>query len=109
MTKPIYEAPRQEKMRTAIDKQTQEILGLSRFFSNLEHPKSEPQSMIKASVLEAVFLDTAEVLIRDLRAEDSVGRKMEDCLRVYIGASNGFSDMYVTRDVTNRVKHSLSN
>ena len=64
MTKPIYEGPRQEKMRTAIDKQTQEILGLSRFFSNLEHLKREPQSMIKASVLEAVFYQPSLKAVR---------------------------------------------
>ena len=80
------------------------------FFVDRLDPDSSKATLIDLAKYERqCAADTAEVLIRDLRAEDSVGRKIADCLRVYIGASNGFSDMYVTRDVTKRVKHSLSN
>ncbi|KAL8923015.1 MAG: hypothetical protein Q9208_004827 [Pyrenodesmia sp. 3 TL-2023] len=50
-------------------------------------------------------LGTAELLCRELEeGEGKVGRKLADRIRVYIGAGEQFSDMYLTRDVTNSVK-----
>ncbi len=64
----------------------------------------------KATLLEAAkyerrcALETAEALYRELEKEGEEGKRVRDCLRVYIGAGEQFSDMYVTRDVTNSVK-----
>lgn len=64
----------------------------------------------KATLLEAAkyerrcALETAEALYRELEKEGEEGKRVKDCLRVYIGAGEQFSDMYVTRDVTNSVK-----
>ncbi|KAI4156797.1 MAG: hypothetical protein L6R39_001019 [Caloplaca ligustica] len=50
-------------------------------------------------------LDTAEVLYHDLESAYGVeGKTLADRIRVYIGAGEQFSDMYLTRDVTNSVK-----
>ncbi|MCJ1342374.1 hypothetical protein MMC31_000556 [Peltigera leucophlebia] len=49
-------------------------------------------------------VDAAEVLYKNLESEGAAGRKIADHLRVYFGCCEQFSDMYITRDVTNRVK-----
>lgn len=50
-------------------------------------------------------LGRAELLYRELEEwEGKVGRKLADRIRVYVGAGEQFSDMYLTRDVTNSVK-----
>ena len=75
------------------------------FFVDKLDPDSAKATLLDVAEYERqCAADSAKVLIRDLRGQGSVGRKIADCLRVYIGASDGFSDMYVTRDVTNRVK-----
>ncbi len=65
---------------------------------------------IKATLLDAAAYERqcakekADVLLRSLEAEGAAGRKIADCLRVYFFTCELFSDMYVTRDVTNSVK-----
>ena len=64
------------------------------------------QDSAKATLLDAAkyerqcAVDSAEILLRDLRAEGVAGKKIAGCLRVYVAAGDQFSDMYVTRDVT---------
>lgn len=74
------------------------------FADNLDRDSAKATLLDVAGYERQCAAESAEVLMKDLRGEGSVGGKIADCLRVYIGASNGFSDMYVTRDVTNRVK-----
>ena len=68
------------------------------------------EAAAKATLLNAAAeerdraLEHAAALYRDLEAEGEDGRRIADCLRVYIGACEQFSDMYLTRDVTNRVR-----
>ena len=64
----------------------------------------------KATLLDAAAYERqcakerADVLFRSLEAEGAAGRKVADCLSVYFFACELFSDMYLTRDVTNSVK-----
>ncbi|MCJ1377536.1 hypothetical protein MMC17_000631 [Xylographa soralifera] len=46
----------------------------------------------------------AKVLSKSLTAEGVTGKKVADYLHAYLGYSEQFADMYVMRDVTNRVK-----
>lgn len=74
------------------------------------HGGQEWEDEAKATLLECAkyerqcALDGAEVLLSDLEAEGAAGKKVANCLRVYMGACEQFSDMYVIRDVTNRVR-----
>lgn len=49
-------------------------------------------------------LEVAETLYGELEMDGREGKRIRDCLKVYMGACEQFSDMYVTRDVTNSVK-----
>ena len=51
--------------------------------------------------------DSAEVLFQELEAEGAAGRTIALYLKIYLGGSEQFSDMYLTRDVTNRVKKAM--
>ena len=68
------------------------------------------EAAAKATLLKAAegerenALAQAGALYCDLEAEGVDGRQIADCLRCYIGACEQFSDMYVTKDVTNRVR-----
>ena len=75
------------------------------FFANGLDFTSAKQALLGAAQYERqCAVQTAEVLYKDLESEGSVGKKLADRLRVYIGGGEQFSDMYVTRDVTNSVK-----
>ena len=47
--------------------------------------------------------DSGEVLFKELEAENAAGRTISRYLQIYLGACEQFADMYLTRDVTNRV------
>ncbi|KAL8704958.1 MAG: hypothetical protein Q9201_001904 [Fulgogasparrea decipioides] len=70
----------------------------------------EGMERVKKVLLEAAgyerrcALGAAEELYRELEGEGEEGRRVVECLRVYMGACEQFSDMYITRDVTNSVK-----
>lgn len=49
--------------------------------------------------------DFAKVLFQELEAENTAGRTIALYLKVYLGACEQFADMYLTKDVTNRVKN----
>lgn len=51
--------------------------------------------------------DSAEVLFKELEAEGAAGRTISSYIQIYIGATEQFSDMYRTKDVTNRVKKAM--
>lgn len=72
------------------------------------------EAKAKATLLNAAEFErrcaaeSAEILFRDLEAESGASsggaKQVADCLRVYLKCGEQFSDMYLTRDVTNRVK-----
>jgi hypothetical protein len=48
-------------------------------------------------------LETADKLYKSLETEGETGTKITDALKVYMGGCEQFSDMYLTKDVTNSV------
>lgn len=73
-------------------------------YGDLESSSAKAELLRAAEYERQCAINSAETLYRDLEAEGAAGRKVADCLKVYIGACEQFSDMYITRDVTNRVK-----
>ncbi|KAL8730563.1 MAG: hypothetical protein Q9166_004017 [cf. Caloplaca sp. 2 TL-2023] len=65
---------------------------------------------VKERLLEAAqyerqcALEAADKLYSDLEGQGEEGRRITECLRVYMGACEQFSDMAMTRDITNSVK-----
>lgn len=51
--------------------------------------------------------DSAEVLFQELETEGAAGRTIALYLKIYLGTCEHFADMYLTRDVTNRVKKAM--
>lgn len=88
------------------------------FFTDSSSKDSDPNWVTvqaKAKLLDAAEFEwrcateSAEVLYTDLEAEGggaSLGgaKQVADCLRVYFTAGKLISEMYLTRDITNRVK-----
>lgn len=85
------------------------------FVSNsteLQQPEKDEDQLERAkqALLEAgsferrCAIEAANTLYVELEDEGEAGRKLSDAIRVYIGSCEQFSDMYLTRDVTNRVK-----
>ena len=74
------------------------------FADGLDSDSAKKALLIAAQFERQCAVDTAELLYKDLESEGSAGKKVADRLRVYIGAGEQFSDMYVTKDVTNSVK-----
>ncbi|KAI4263582.1 MAG: hypothetical protein L6R42_001282 [Xanthoria sp. 1 TBL-2021] len=73
--------------------------------------RDEEMQGIKARLLEAAELERelalagAERLYAELEKEEGeAGKRVVECLRVYFGACEQFSDMAVTKDVTNSVQ-----
>jgi hypothetical protein len=63
------------------------------------------KSLLKAGVYERkCAMEIAEELYKDLEAEGKDGKDIADALRIYIGTCEQLFDMYLTKDVTNRVK-----
>lgn len=80
------------------------IAGESTGYGDFELSSAKEKLLRAAEYERQCAINSAETLYRDLEAEGAAGRKVADCLKVYIGACEQFSDMYLTRDVTNRVK-----
>ncbi|KAL8794969.1 MAG: hypothetical protein Q9195_002551 [Heterodermia aff. obscurata] len=61
--------------------------------------------LLDAAVHERVQARTEmEELCQTLQLEGDAGRQVSGCLRVYMSGCEQFSDMYLTKDVTNSVK-----
>ena len=88
------------------------------FFSTKSHdrdPDVSADEQVKLGRAKKLLLDaaryerdcalsSADMLYKELEAEGEVGKKLADRIRCYIGAGEQFSDLYLTRDVTNTVK-----
>ncbi|KAL8808700.1 MAG: hypothetical protein Q9200_004115 [Gallowayella weberi] len=75
-----------------------------------EEEGEEGLERVKKTLLEVAAyerrcaLQVAEELYADLEKEGKEGKRIAESLRVYMGACEQFSDMYVTKDVTNSVR-----
>lgn len=67
--------------------------------------KEAKKALLKAGVFERkCAIDTSQILCKDLEAEGEEGKRVSDAIQIYMGGCEQFSDMYLTRDVTNTVK-----
>ncbi|CAG8953635.1 hypothetical protein HYFRA_00010094 [Hymenoscyphus fraxineus] len=67
--------------------------------------KQAKKALLEAGIFERKFAIQAAEILYDVLGEDgSEGNKISDAVRVYMGGCEQFSDLYLTRDVTNTVK-----
>lgn len=67
--------------------------------------KKAKEALLEAGVFERkCAIETSKILYKALGADGEEGERISDSIRVYMGGCEQFSDMYLTRDVTNRVK-----